>query len=175
MPTTLKQFLAAAVLLAGTLTAAHAAPLHDYGPAPELAGIDHWINSAPLTLQQLRGKVVLVDFWTYTCINCARTLPYVKQWNAKFKDQGLTIIGVHTPEFPYEKLTGNVSDAAKRFGLTYPIAQDNRYATWRAYDNQYWPAFYLIDKKGHIAYEHFGEGSYQDMEDAIRVLLAQPG
>src|SRR5471032_2766162 len=111
MNRTLAPFLAAG-LLAATF-AAHAAPLRDYGAAPELAGIDHWINSAPLTLQQLRGKVVLVDFWTYTCINCVRTLPYVKQWNAKYKDQGLTVIGVHTPEFPFERSTANVDDAAR--------------------------------------------------------------
>ena len=166
--------LLAAGLLAATC-AVHAAPLRDFGPAPELAGIDHWINSAPLSLQQLRGKVVLVDFWTYTCINCVRTLPYVQQWYAKYKDQGLTVIGVHTPEFPYERVTSNVADAARRFGLGYPIAQDNGYATWRAYNNQYWPATYLINKQGHIVYEHFGEGDYAEMDEMIRKALAQPG
>jgi len=168
-----QSLVATASLLAAF--AAHAAPLRDYGAAPELAGIDHWINSAPLTLQQLRGKVVLVDFWTYTCINCVRTLPYVKQWNAKYKDQGLTVIGVHTPEFPFERSTANVDDAARRLGLSYPIAQDNHYATWRAYNNQYWPGFYLINKQGRIVYEHFGEDSYADMDEAIRAALAQPG
>jgi len=171
---TLKNIIAAASLLAATFTV-QAVPLHDFGPAPELTGIDKWINSAPLTLQQLRGKVVLVDFWTYTCINCQRTLPYVKQWNSKYKDQGLTVIGVHTPEYPFERSTSNVSDAAHRLGLSYPIAQDNRYATWSAYNNQFWPAFYLINKQGRIVYEHFGEGNYADMDEAIRTLLAQPG
>jgi thiol-disulfide isomerase/thioredoxin len=174
MHSTLKNILAAASLTAASF-AAHAAPLHDYGPAPELTGIDKWINSAPLTLQQLRGKVVLVDFWTYTCINCQRTLPYVKQWHARYKDQGLTVIGVHTPEYPFERSTANVSDAARRLGLSYAIAQDNRYATWNAYNNQYWPGFYLINKQGRIVYEHFGEGNYADMDEAIRTLLAQPG
>nr|WP_082902561.1 thioredoxin family protein [Paraburkholderia ginsengiterrae] len=143
--------------------------------APELTGISNWINSDPLTLQQLRGKVVLVDFWTYTCINCINTLPYVKSWNEKYKDQGLTVIGVHTPEYPFERDTGNVKTAVKRFGITYPVAQDNSYATWRAYGNEYWPAFYLIDKTGKIVYTHFGEGDYAKTEAEIQTLLAQKG
>ncbi|SAL04909.1 redoxin domain-containing protein [Caballeronia arationis] len=141
--------------------------------APEFTGIETWINSDPLTLSQLRGKVVLVDFWTYSCINCIHTLPQVQSWNQKFKDQGLVVVGVHTPEFPFERDTGNVKTAVKRFGITFPVAQDNRYATWRAYDNQYWPAFYLIDKKGQVAYSHFGEGDYAQTENAIKALLAQ--
>ncbi|SAL09983.1 thioredoxin family protein [Caballeronia telluris] len=142
-------------------------------PAPEFTGIDSWINSDPLTLNQLRGKVVLVDFWTYSCINCIHTLPQVQSWNQKFKDQGLVVVGVHTPEFPFERDTGNVKSAVKRYGITFPVAQDNRYATWRAYDNQYWPAFYLIDKQGQVVYSHFGEGDYAQTEAAIKTLLAQ--
>jgi thiol-disulfide isomerase/thioredoxin len=151
-----------------------AAHLHDLGAAPEFTGIAQWFNSAPLTLQQLRGKVVLVDFWTYSCINCLHTLPHVRQWNAAYKAQGLAVIGVHTPELPFERLDSNLQGAIKRLGITFPVAQDNRYATWGAYRNQYWPAFYLIDKKGRIAYEHFGEDNYAETEAAIRTLLAQP-
>ncbi|MFM0058886.1 thioredoxin family protein [Paraburkholderia phytofirmans] len=143
--------------------------------APDFTGISQWLNSDPLTLQQLRGKVVLVDFWTYTCGNCINTLPYVKSWNQKYKDQGLTVIGVHTPEYPFERDTDNVKTAIKRFGITYPVAQDNRYATWNAYNNQYWPAFYLLDKQGRIVYTHFGEGDYAKTEAKIQALLAQQG
>jgi thiol-disulfide isomerase/thioredoxin len=141
--------------------------------APEFAGIDKWLNSDPLTMQQLRGKVVLVDFWTYTCINCIHVLPYVKTWNQKYKDQGLVVVGVHTPEYPFEGNTDNVKTAIKRFDITFPVAQDNSYATWRAYDNQYWPAFYLVDKKGHVVYTHFGEGDYEQTEAKIKALLAE--
>jgi thiol-disulfide isomerase/thioredoxin len=132
-----------------------------------------WLNSTPLTQQQLRGKVVLVDFWTFDCINCIRTLPYVKSWHEKYKDQGLVVVGVHTPEYPFERKTENVAAAIKRFGITYPVAQDNQYGTWRAYNNQYWPAAYLIDKQGRIVYTHFGEGNYDVTEAKIRELLAQ--
>ncbi|SAL61126.1 redoxin domain-containing protein [Caballeronia terrestris] len=171
----LKTVAAAALVAAAAVagTAAHAGPLKTSAPAPEFTGIDKWLNSEPLTLQQLRGKVVLVDFWTYTCINCINTLPYVKSWDQKYKDQGLVVVGVHTPEYPFERDTGNVKTAIKRFGITYPVAQDNRYATWSAYDNQYWPAFYLIDKKGQVVYTHFGEGDYAQTEAAIKNLLAQ--
>jgi thiol-disulfide isomerase/thioredoxin len=141
--------------------------------APEFTGIDKWLNSDPLTLQQLRGKVVLVDFWTYTCINCIHVLPYVKTWNQKYKDQGLVVVGVHTPEYPFERDTDNVRKAIKRFDITFPVAQDNRYATWNAYGNQYWPAFYLVDKKGHVVYTHFGEGDYEQTEAKIKALLAE--
>lgn len=143
----------------------------DYGPAPEFTGIDHWLNSKPLTLQGLRGKVVLIDFWTYSCINCIRTLPYLTRWYDTYKDHGLVIIGVHTPEFPFEKSTQNVADAIKRFHIHYPVAQDNEYSTWNVYNNEYWPAEYLIDKNGDIIYEHFGEGHYDRTENAIRQLL----
>ena len=141
--------------------------------APEFTGINHWLNSDPLTMQQLRGKVVLVDFWTYTCINCIHVLPYVKTWNDKYKDQGLVVVGVHTPEYSFERDTDNVQKAIKRLGITYPVAQDNHYATWSAYDNQYWPAFYLVDKKGHVVYTHFGEGDYDQTEAKIKALLAE--
>lgn len=144
-------------------------------PAPEFTGIENWLNSPPLTLASQRGKVVLVDFWTYTCINCIRTLPYVTSWHQKYQDQGLVVVGVHTPEFPFERSTANVQKALERFKITYPVAQDNRYATWEAYRNQYWPAVYLIDKQGRIAYRHFGEGNYAETEAEIQRLLAQPG
>ncbi|GGC16182.1 thioredoxin family protein [Pseudoduganella buxea] len=156
-----------------TFTSAHAAtpPLRDRGPAPELAGVDTWINSAPLTLKGLRGKVVLVDFWTYSCINCVRTLPHVARWHETYKDRGLVVIGVHTPEYPFERSTNNVRTATRRFGLTYPVAQDNGYATWKAFSNQYWPAAYLIDQQGRIVHTQIGEGGYAEMDAAIRTLL----
>lgn len=142
-------------------------------PAPEFKGIDKWLNSAPLTIEGLRGKVVLVDFWTYTCINCIRTLPHVVKWHQAYKDKGLVVVGVHTPEYAFERKTSNVQDALKRFGITFPVAQDNRYDTWDAYSNRYWPAFYLINKQGRIVYTHFGEGKYAETEAAIRRLLAE--
>ncbi|MBB1595372.1 thioredoxin family protein [Achromobacter sp. UMC46] len=160
----------AASVLPGTAQAA-ATPV----PAPEFTGIENWLNSPPLTVASQRGKVVLVDFWTYTCINCIRTLPYVTNWHQKYKDQGLVVVGVHTPEFPFERSTANVQKALERFKITYPVAQDNRYATWEAYSNQYWPAVYLIDKQGQIVYRHFGEGNYAETEAEIQRLLAQPG
>jgi cytochrome c biogenesis protein CcdA/thiol-disulfide isomerase/thioredoxin len=144
-------------------------------PAPELTGIDHWLNSPPLTLAELRGKVVLIDFWTYSCINCIRTLPYVEGWYQKYQADGFVVIGVHTPEFAFEHDTSNVAAAITRFGITYPVAQDNEYATWKAYSNVYWPADYLIDATGHIRDEHFGEGEYLQTEQAIRELLVQAG
>ncbi|WP_175624702.1 MULTISPECIES: thioredoxin family protein [Oxalobacteraceae] len=164
------------ILIASTLyvASAHAAPYGAPTQAPEFTGIEKWLNSEPLSMQKLRGKVVLVDFWTYTCINCIRTLPYVKNWYDKYKDQGLTVVGVHTPEYPFERSTENVSKAIQRFDIKYPVAQDNRYATWTAYSNQYWPAVYLINKKGQIVYTHFGEGKYQETEAKIRELLAEP-
>ena len=148
------------------LTQAAAAPM-----APDFTGIDHWVNSPPQSLRDLRGKVVLVEFWTYSCINCVRVMPYVKQWHAKYRDQGLVVIGVHTPEYGYEKKLSNVRAAVQRFGITYPVAQDNRYETWNAYGNRYWPAMYLIDQQGRIVYQHFGEGQYQETEAKIRSLL----
>jgi cytochrome c biogenesis protein CcdA/thiol-disulfide isomerase/thioredoxin len=143
----------------------------DFGQAPELTGIVNWINSPPLSLMMLRGKVVLIDFWTYSCINCLRTLPYIEKWYTDYKDKGLVIIGVHTPEFEFEKDPKNVAQAAMRLGITYPIAQDNDYKTWQAYHNQYWPAHYLIDAEGNLRMVHFGEGAYVETENAIRALL----
>ena len=171
MLSSLKTLTLAALL---SVSAVQAAPQADYGPAPEFAKIEKWLNTEPLTISSLRGKVVLVDFWTYTCINCIRTLPYVKSWHEKYKDKGLVVVGVHTPEFPFERSTPNVVDALKKFGIEYPVAQDNRYATWGAYRNRYWPAAYLIDKQGRIVYTHFGEGNYKETEATIQKLLAQP-
>lgn len=146
--------------------------LPDYGPAPELIPGGQWFNSDPLTLENLRGKVVLIDFWTYTCINCIRTLPYLKSWDDKYRDKGLVIIGVHTPEFEFEKNPENVARAIADFGLKYAVMQDNDYATWNAYSNRYWPAKYLIDKDGRVRYTHFGEGDYDAIEKIIQQLLA---
>ncbi|MGD0730873.1 MAG: cytochrome c biogenesis protein DipZ [Terracidiphilus sp.] len=144
------------------------------GPAlGKITGATAWINSPPLTPENLRGKVVLVDFWTYSCINCLRTLPYIKAWCAKYKDSGLVIIGVHTPEFPFEKDEANVRKAVKELGITYPVAMDNDYAIWRNFNNEYWPADYFIDASGHIRHHAFGEGDYDDSESWIRTLLKE--
>jgi cytochrome c biogenesis protein CcdA/thiol-disulfide isomerase/thioredoxin len=146
------------------------------GPtAPEFVGISNWINTQPLTLVSLRGKVVLIDFWTYSCINCIRTLPYTISWYNKYKDQGLMVIGVHSPEFAFEHDTPNVEAAVKRFNITYPVAQDNDFKTWLAFNNQYWPAEYLIDAKGVIRHTHFGEGEYDQTEQTIQALLKETG
>ena len=142
--------------------------------APKIMGIEGWINSEPLDLETLRGKVVLIDFWTYSCINCIRTLPHIKEWYKKYKDNGLVIIGVHTPEFEFEKKLSNVQSAVKDFGITYPVALDNNYSTWQNYDNHYWPAHYLINQDGAISYTHFGEGNYLETENEIRKLLKLP-
>lgn len=145
-----------------------------YGVAPEFTGIMHWLNTdTPLTMKDLRGKVVLVDFWTYSCINCIRTLPFVTGWYEKYKDQGFVVVGVHTPEFEFEKKTMNVENALRQYGIHYPVAQDNDFGTWRAYQNQYWPARYLIDARGTIRYTHFGEGEYTETERAIETLLQE--
>lgn len=143
--------------------------------APELRGISTWINSRPQTIAGLKGKVVLVDFWTYSCINCIRTQPYLKQWYERYHDSGLEIIGVHAPEFSFEKNPDNVRQAVKDAGLPYPIAMDNDLKTWAAYDNHYWPATYLIDREGKVRRVHSGEGKYSEQEQAIRQLLAQNG
>lgn len=168
MKTAIRSLIAAAALVAAG-AGVHASA----APAPEFAGIDNWINSAPLSMQQLRGKVVLVDFWTYDCINCQHVLPYVKGWHQKYKDQGLVVVGVHTPEYGFERNLNNLKTAVQRNGITFPVAQDNRYGTWSAYNNQFWPAFYLVDKKGEVVYTHFGEGDYAQTEATIRKLLAQ--
>jgi cytochrome c biogenesis protein CcdA/thiol-disulfide isomerase/thioredoxin len=139
--------------------------------APEFADIQDWVNSKPLTMAALRGKVVLVDFWTYSCINCVRTLPYVTAWDRKYRDKGLVIVGIHAPEFAFEKKLGNVQDAVKAHGIHYPVALDNNLATWSAFNNRYWPAHYLINQQGQIVYTHFGEGHYDSTEQNIRTLL----
>ncbi|HVC85987.1 MAG TPA: cytochrome c biogenesis protein DipZ [Gaiellaceae bacterium] len=154
---------------------AAAGALPDYGVAPALHAGGAWINSPPLTLAKLRGKVVLVDFWTYSCINCLRTLPHLKAWYAAYRDKGLVIIGVHTPEFAFEHVTSNVEAAVKRLGIAYPVMQDNQYKTWDNYANEYWPAEYLIDRQGHIRHTHFGEGEYSQTESLIRRLLGDNG
>jgi cytochrome c biogenesis protein CcdA/thiol-disulfide isomerase/thioredoxin len=148
------------------------------GVAPEFVGNEQWFNTPgdkPLTLRGLRGRVVLVDFWTYSCINCIRTLPYLKAWDAKYRKDGLTIVGVHTPEFPFEREASNVETAISENGIRYPVAQDNEQATWNAYGNQYWPAEYFIDAQGRVRYVHFGEGEYGEKEKVIRELLAEAG
>ncbi len=149
-----------------------------YGKAPEFVDNQHWFNTPgdrPLTLRSLRGRVVLVDFWTYSCINCLRTLPYLTAWDRRYRKDGLTIVGVHSPEFPFEKETGNVEEAIERNGIEYPVAQDNELATWNAYGNQYWPAEYFIDARGRVRFAHFGEGEYGEKEKVIRELLAEAG
>jgi cytochrome c biogenesis protein CcdA/thiol-disulfide isomerase/thioredoxin len=143
------------------------------GTAPDFTGTQRWFNSQPLSLAGLRGRVVLIDFWTYTCINCIRTLPYLKAWDARYRKAGLTIVGVHSPEFSFEKEAGNVQRAIASFGIRYPVVQDNNLATWSAWGNQYWPAEYLIDARGKVRHVHFGEGDYAQSEAAIRSLLAE--
>jgi len=145
------------------------------GVMPPLSGATTWINSPPLTREQLRGKVVVVDFWTYSCINCLRALPYVRAWAEKYKDQGLVVIGVHTPEFAFEKSEANVREAVARLGVAYPVAMDNDFAVWRAFKNQYWPAHYFIDAQGRIRHHHFGEGDYDGSERVIQQLLKEAG
>jgi cytochrome c biogenesis protein CcdA/thiol-disulfide isomerase/thioredoxin len=142
-------------------------------PAPEVRGLDEWINSKPLTLRELRGKVVLIDFWTYSCVNCLRTLPHLKAWDAAYRKDGLVILGVHAPEFAFERVPGNVRTAVRKLGIRYPVALDNDFATWRAYANEYWPAKYLIDRTGRLRFHHFGEGDYEHIESLIRRYLGE--
>ena len=143
------------------------------GPeAPDFTGIDQWLNSPPLTMPHLRGNVVLVDFWTYMCGNCLNTLPYVKQWHERYARDGLIVVGVHTPELPAERDPKKVEEAVERYGISYPIALDPDYGTWRAYKNHFWPALYLIDRQGRVDYRHIGEGDYAQTEARIRSLLA---
>lgn len=148
------------------------------GRAPELRGTQEWFNTPggeALSLESLRGRVVVIDFWTYSCINCIRTLPYLKAWDERYRDDGLTIVGVHTPEFPFERDPGNVADAIERNELRYPVVQDNDFATWDAYANEFWPAKYFIDARGRVRYTHFGEGEYEESERVIRQLLTEAG
>jgi cytochrome c biogenesis protein CcdA/thiol-disulfide isomerase/thioredoxin len=160
-------------LRGNTREQASSSSLEDFGPAPEVKGLSRWINSEPLTLKKLRGKVVLVDFWTYSCINCLRTLPHVKAWYRAYRARGLVVLGVHTPEFAFEHVPSNVEGAVHRLGIEYPVALDNDYGTWNAFQNQYWPAKYLIDRRGHLRYYHFGEGEYDTTEARIRSLLGE--
>jgi thiol-disulfide isomerase/thioredoxin len=139
--------------------------------APEFEKVTGFINTKPISLADLKGKVVLVDFWTYSCINCIRTIPHLVDWNQKYSDKGLVIVGVHSPEFTFEKNIDNVKDAVQRFGIKYPVVQDNDKGTWNAYENQYWPRKYLIDKEGYIRYDHIGEGGYTETESVIQALL----
>lgn len=164
----------------GVAAAAEARPqraaLPDFGPAPDFQGISLWLNTPggrPLSLAGLRGKVVLVDFWTYSCINCLRALPHLEAWDRTYRRAGLAVVGVHTPEFAFEHVPSNVRHAVASLGVRYPVALDNGYGTWGAYGNRYWPASYLIDRRGHVRYAHFGEGEYDHTERLIRLLLAE--
>jgi thiol-disulfide isomerase/thioredoxin len=172
------RFIAAAVrmLLVASVLASTPANAIDQAPDP-VSATAQWLNSPPLTSEMLRGKVVLVEFWTYGCVNCQRTLPYVKAWSAKYRQDGLLVIGVHTPEFGFEKDRDNVERAVRDLGITYPVVMDNQYEIWNAYKNRYWPAQYLIDAQGRLRHTHFGEGAYQETEQMIQKLLAetQPG
>jgi cytochrome c biogenesis protein CcdA/thiol-disulfide isomerase/thioredoxin len=149
--------------------------LDDEGSFPDLSGAVAWLNSPPLSSKALKGKVVLIDFWTYSCINCLRALPYVEGWAAKYKDAGLVVIGVHTPEFAFEKERSNVEKAVRELKVSYPVAVDSNYAIWKAFNNEYWPAHYFIDGKGRIRYHHFGEGEYHESERVIQELLKENG
>ena len=166
----LRRMLAAACLcltLAACMPASQAQPQ----AAPEFAGIKRWINSAPLTLERLRGKVVLVEFWTFECGNCLNVVPHVNAWHRQYAQDGLVVVGVHTPEYETEKVDANVDAAVKRLRIEYAVAQDNDYRTWDAYANRYWPVLYLIDRDGRVVYRHIGEGGYAETEARIRALL----
>jgi len=161
-------------LPSSSATAAPATPQPALALAPEFEGIAQWLNSPPLSMASLRGKVVLIDFWTYSCINCVRTVPQVAQWHERYKDQGLVVVGVHTPEYGFERSTDNVRAALQRLGIRYPVAQDNGYQTWNAWHNRYWPAQYLVDREGRVVMRHVGEGDEQAIEQAIRSVLKLP-
>jgi thiol-disulfide isomerase/thioredoxin len=145
------------------------------GELPALSGLGPWFNSPPLTREQLKGKVVVIDFWTYSCINCLRSIPYVKAWDERYRKDGLVVIGVHAPEFAFERESANVAKAIKDLGIRYPVALDNGYVLWRALQNNYWPAHYFVDAQGRVRYDHFGEGDYDGSERVIRQLLAEAG
>ncbi len=153
-------------------TTAGAPRLRDHGEAPELRGITEWINSPPLTLAALRGTVVLVHFWTFDCINCQHVQPFVKRWHEIYAREGLTIVGIHTPELEIERDPANVRAAVRRAGVTFPVAIDPASATWNAYGNRYWPGFYYVDRSGRVRFTQFGEGAYDEQEQVIRTLLA---
>jgi len=154
-----------------TQTQAPIAVAANAATAPNFVGLGNWFNSAPLSIADLRGKVVLVNFWTYGCSNCVNTLPHVTELYAKYKDRGLVVVGIHTPEFPFERSAANVQAALKRHGITYPVAQDNESKTWEAYHNQYWPSQYIVDQSGKIVFQHDGEGQYEQIDRTIAKLL----
>lgn len=166
--------LALCIAIAGCTPGAQAGSTPVQAPAPEFTGIDRWFNSKPLTMQGLKGQVVLVEFWTYQCINCIHVMPHVNQWHKKYRDKGLVVIGVHTPEYDEEHDPGNVQAAMKRYGVEYAVAQDNGFHTWNAWGNGFWPALYLVDRNGRVVYRHFGEGDYDVTEQRIREALAAP-
>ena len=173
---TLSAVAAVAVLLSCSiplLEAQDTSSIVGSSPLYGLSGATAWINSPPLTAKQLKGKVVLVDFWTYSCINCLRAVPYVRAWAEKYKDSGLVVIGVHTPEFDFEKQLPNVQKAVQKFAIPYPVALDSNHAIWDAFHNEYWPAHYFIDATGKVRYEHFGEGEYDQSERWIQQLLKE--
>lgn len=149
--------------------------LPDRGEMPEFRGISVWLNSKPLSRETLKGKVVLVDFWTLSCVNCVRTLPHLKAWHERYRDSGLVIVGVHTPEFGFERERAAVEAAVRRFDIAYPVALDDDYETWKAYRNHYWPAHYFVDRTGRVRYHHFGEGGYAHSEAVLRSLLSEDG
>lgn len=167
--------LAIAVLALGLGRTLLAGPgtLDSLGPMPSLSGAVQWLNSPPLDREALKGKVVLVDFWTYDCINCRRSLPYVNTWAKRYADQGLVVVGVHTPEYDYENKLENVREQVSKLGIEYPVAIDNRYAIWNAFGNQFWPAHYFVDAQGQVRFVHFGEGAYDTQEQVIQQLLAE--
>ncbi len=165
----MKQLLLPAILATAMSTPTKTSELGSLSQATE------WINSPPLTEKSLRGKVVLVQFWTYSCINWLRTMPYVRAWDEKYRDKGLVIIGVHSPEFDFEKVPPNIRWGAKEYRVTYPIAVDSDFKIWRGFGNEYWPALYLFDGKGEVRYHHFGEGNYAESERMIQKLLAETG
>jgi thiol-disulfide isomerase/thioredoxin len=164
-------WIAVVALICGVVVIASAAG--DEGPMPDLDGAVTWLNSAPLSSKSLRGKVVLVNFWTYSCINSLRELPYMKAWAAKYKDAGLVVIGVHAPEFGFEKNQANVKNAVFDLKVAYPIPIDSNHSIWQAFRNEYWPADYFVDAKGRIRYHHFGEGEYEKSEHVIQTLLRE--
>jgi thiol-disulfide isomerase/thioredoxin len=167
--------LATAFCLAASLAGCQAdAVVAHPRPAPEFTGSGAWFNSPPLSMAGLRGKVVLVEFWTYACINCLHVTPQLKRWHGRYAEQGLVIVGVHTPELDEERIPSNVEAAIERLGIEYPVVLDNGYKTWNAYRNQYWPALYLVDREGNVVYRHYGEGDYGVTEREIRRLLASP-
>ena len=175
LETTLARKLGIGEAPGSTTTVASGAALPVEGVMPPLDGATLWLNGPPLTREQLRGKVVVIDFWTYSCINCIRSLPYVRAWYDRYKDDGLVVIGVHAPEFAFEKNPANVRKAVADLGIAYPVALDNNYAIWRAFNNRFWPAHYFIDAAGRVRYHHFGEGDYARSEEVIRQLLKEAG